>query len=57
MCSLQCLFRVFMSQFVAHDTAYYDTNILHPNINVGSIIISEGGFLVDFGGLGYVCPF
>ena len=46
-----------MSQFVAHDTAYYDTNILHPNINVGSIIISEGGFLVDFGGLGYVCPF
>jgi len=39
-----------MSLFVAHDVAYYDANILHRNINVGSIMISEGGggFLIDW---------
>jgi len=30
-----------MSQFVAHDIVYNDANILHHNINVGSIMISK----------------
>ena len=36
--------------FVAHDAAYYDANILHCDISVGNIMISEGGgggFLID----------
>ena len=55
MCSLTHLFRVSMSPIVAHDVAYYDTNILHCNINIGSIMISEGGegFLIDWDM--YVC--
>jgi len=38
-----------MSLFVAHDVVYYGANILHHNINVGSIMILEGGggFLID----------
>jgi len=36
--------------FSAHDTAYYDANILHHNISIGNIMISEGegGFLIDW---------
>jgi len=38
-----------MSYFVAHDAAYYDANILHRDISVGNIMISEGGgFLIDW---------
>jgi len=39
-----------MSCFVAHDAAYYDANILHRDISVGNIMISEGGggFLIDW---------
>ena len=40
-----------MSCFVAHDAAYYDAKILHRNISVGNIMISEGGgggFLIDW---------
>ena len=35
--------------FIAHDTAYYDANILHHDISVGNIMISEGGggFLIN----------
>jgi len=37
--------------FLAHDAAYYDVNILHCDISVGNIMISEGGgggFLIDW---------
>ena len=39
-----------MSCFLAHDGAYYDASILHCNISVGNIMISEGGggFLIDW---------
>ena len=42
-----------MSCFLAHDGAYYDTSILHRDISVGNIMISEGGgegggFLIDW---------
>ena len=41
-----------MSCFVAHDAAYYDAEILHRDISVGNIMISEGGggggFLIDW---------
>jgi len=38
-----------MSYFVAHDAAYYDASILHRDISVGNIMISEGGgFLIDW---------
>ena len=30
-----------MFQFVVYDIVYNDTNILHYNINIGSIMISE----------------
>jgi len=32
-----------MSCVVAHDAAYYDAKILHRDISVGNIMISEGG--------------
>ena len=37
--------------FSAHDTVYYDANILHRNISAGNIMILEGGeegFLIDW---------
>jgi len=38
--------------FLAHDGAYYDASILHRDISVGNIMISEGGggggFLIDW---------
>ena len=36
--------------FSAHDTAYYNANILHHNISIGNIMILEGGggFLIDW---------
>ena len=39
-----------MSCFVAHDIVYYDAKILHHDISVGNIMISEGegGFLIDW---------
>ena len=41
-----------MSCFLAHDGAYYDASILHRDISVGNIMISEGGggggFLIDW---------
>ena len=39
-----------MSCFLAHDAAYYDAEILHRDISVGNIMISEGGggFLIDW---------
>ena len=39
-----------MSCFVAHDAAYYDADILHRDISMGNIMISEGGggFLIDW---------
>ena len=39
-----------MSCFLAHDGAYYDAEILHRDISVGNIMISEGGegFLIDW---------
>jgi len=39
-----------MSCFLAHNTAYYDAEILHRDISVGNIMISEGGreFLIDW---------
>jgi len=41
-----------MSCFVAHDAAYYDAEILHRDISMGNIMISEGGggggFLIDW---------
>ena len=43
---------MLMSCFLAHDGAYYDASILHHNISVGNIMISEGGegggFLIDW---------
>jgi len=38
-----------MSYFLAHDRAYYNVSILHYNINIENIMISEGGeFLIDW---------
>jgi len=38
-----------MSCFLAHDGAYYNASILHRDISVGNIMISEGGgFLIDW---------
>ena len=38
-----------MSDFVAHDAAYFDANILHRDISTENIIIPEdGGFLIDW---------
>ena len=40
-----------LSCFVAHNAAYYDAKILHHNISIGNIMISEGGgggFLIDW---------
>jgi len=39
-----------MSCFVAHNIAYYDAKILHPDISIGNIMIleEEGGFLIDW---------
>jgi len=41
-----------MSCFLAYDGAYYDASILHRDISVGNIMISEGGggggFLIDW---------
>ncbi len=38
-----------MSDFIAHDGAYFDANILHRDISSENIMISEdGGFLIDW---------
>jgi len=41
-----------MSCFLAHDRIYYDASILHHNISIENIMISEeeegGGFLIDW---------
>jgi len=38
-----------MSCFLAHDGVYYNVSILHHNINIGNIMISEEGeFLIDW---------
>jgi len=41
-----------MSCFLAHDRAYYDASILHHNISIENIMISERGggrgFLIDW---------
>ena len=47
-----------MSCLVAHDAAYYDTDILHHDISVGNIMISEEGegFLIDWNMCVWVGP-
>ena len=51
-CFFPCLFSVSIPHFVAHDTAYFDANILHFDISTENIMISEdsegGGFLIDW---------
>jgi RIO-like serine/threonine protein kinase len=39
-----------MSNIVAHDDAFYEADILHRDISVGNIVISEDGtgLLVDW---------
>ena len=40
---------MLMSNFIAHDGAYFDANILHQDISLENIMISEdGGFLIDW---------
>ena len=50
-CSFLCLFNVPISHFVAHDIAYFDTNILHWDISTENIMILEDlnreGFFID----------
>ena len=53
--SLPCLFHLSISSFVAHNVVYYDTNILYCNINMESIMISQGEeFLIDWNICAYI---